>query len=312
MRVFVRFMVLLVPGSLFAHGSTPDSADELWRSWAWEPGVLIPLAVSGWLYIRGVRRFWRQRKGVGVHESELWCFAAGWLTLVLALVSPLHPLGTVLFSAHMTQHELLMLVAAPLLVLGRPLVAFLKALPRDWSSQLARLVTRPCWKRPWQFLSHPLTAWLVHAAALWIWHIPALFDATIDDEFIHALQHSSFLFSALLFWWAVLQGKQRTLGYGLAVLFMFTTALQSGLLGALITLAGVVLYPAYVSTAPAWGLSPLQDQQLGGLIMWIPAGLVYVISGLVLFANWMRASAERTTAREALLFQPVTESKEGA
>ena len=108
---------------------------------------------------------------------------------------------------------------------------------------------------------------------LWTWHVPVLFQATLDSEFVHALQHASFLFSALLFWWAILHGRVRAVGFGVAVLYMFTTALHSGLLGALLTLAGTVWYPIYDSTTASWGLTPLQDQQLGGLIMWIPAGL---------------------------------------
>ena len=134
---------------------------------------------------------------------------------------------------------------------------------------------------------------------LWAWHIPSLFQATIGDEFVHALQHLSFLLSALLFWWAVLQGRHRAAGYGVAVLYMFTTAVHSGLLGALITVARSAWYPAYRGTTASWGLTPLEDQQLGGLIMWIPACTVYVIAGLVLFAAWLRESERRARSRES-------------
>jgi putative membrane protein len=284
---------------LLAHATFPNSPSELWSSWAWEPGVLIPLLLSVCCYAHGVARFWHKRIGVGIHVSEVCCFAAGWLTLGLALVSPLHPWGRVLFSAHMTQHELLMLVAAPLLVLSRPLLAFLKALPGHCAHQLACFANTPAWSKTWLFITYPFSAWAIHGLALWIWHVPALFQATLDNEWVHALQHSSFFFTALLFWWAVLQGKQRAMGYGAAVIYMFTTALHSGLLGALITFAGSVLYPAYNETTRPWGLTPLEDQQLGGLIMWIPAGLVYVVSGLVLFAGWLKVSERRALAREA-------------
>jgi cytochrome c oxidase assembly factor CtaG len=138
-----------------------------------------------------------------------------------------------------------------------------------------------------------MVAWVIHVAILWAWHLPSLYQATLQDEFIHALQHVCFLFSALLFWWALIQGRTAALRYGVAVLYVFTSALQSGLLGALITFARTVWYPAYEQTAPAWGLTPLEDQQLGGLIMWVPACAMYIVAGLALFAGWMRTSEER-------------------
>jgi cytochrome c oxidase assembly factor CtaG len=134
---------------------------------------------------------------------------------------------------------------------------------------------------------------------LWSWHAPALFQATLASEFVHALQHASFLFSALLFWWAVIHGRQRALGFGLAVLYMFTTALHSGLLGALLTFAKSVWYPVYSDQTRAWGLTPLEDQQIGGLIMWVPAGLVYITAALALFAGWLRESEARATISPA-------------
>ncbi|HKC65760.1 MAG TPA: cytochrome c oxidase assembly protein, partial [Pyrinomonadaceae bacterium] len=141
-------------------------------------------------------------------------------------------------------------------------------------------------------------AWAVHALALWVWHIPVLFQATLDSEFIHTLQHLSFFFSALLFWWALIHGRRGLLGYGAATLYVFTTSVHSGLLGALITFAQGIWYPAYKGYTASWGLTPLEDQQLGGLIMWIPAGLVYIFAGLALFAGWLRESEARVLKHE--------------
>src|SRR4051794_22046856 len=243
----------------------PRGWGGLWAALAVEPGGLIPLALSAALYVRGLWRLWRAAGfGHGVRAWEAACFAGGWLVLVVALVSPLHPWGSVLFSAHMTQHELLMLAAAPLLVLGKPIVATLNGLPPGWGRSMAGLTRVDWWRRTWKLLTNPLAAWSIHAAVLWLWHVPALFQATIDNELVHAIQHLSFLLSALLFWWAVLQGTYRATGYGVAVLYMFTTAFHSGLLGALITLARSIWYPAYRGKTESWGLTPLEDQQLGG------------------------------------------------
>src|SRR2546430_17406895 len=139
-------------------------------------------------------------------------------------------------------------------------------------------------------MSNAVIAWIIHAVIISAWHAPSLFEATLENERIRALQRTSFLFSALLFWWAVIHGRQRALGFGLAVLYMFTTALHSGLLGALLTFANSVWYPGYAERTAAWGLTPLEDQQIGGLIMWIPAGLVYIAAGTALFAAWLSES----------------------
>jgi len=292
-------MALPLPALLVAHGGKPHSLHDLVRTWGTEPYVWLGLALSAWLYGRGLRRMWRDEHGAGVKRWEAACYAAGWFALFVALVSPLHPWGRVLFAAHMTQHEILMLVAAPLLVLGRPILVWLKALPPAWAASLGRLANRPWWLATWRTISNPFAAWLIHAAALWIWHVPALFQATIDNDVVHTLQHGSFLGSALLFWWAVMQGRQRAVMFGMAVLYMFTTAMHSGLLGVLITFADTLVYPAYRDTTQSWGLTPLQDQQLGGLIMWIPAGIVYIIAGLAFMAGWLRESERRVLLREA-------------
>jgi putative membrane protein len=284
----------------------PRNWFELWRAWEWEPGVVIPLAVSGLWYVAGLIRMWRAAGiGHGVRRWEAASFISGWLALVLALVSPLHAWGNVLFSAHMVQHEVLMLVAAPLLVLGRPIVAFLKALPVPAARRASLWTTATAWRRFWHAITGPFVAWLLHAVILWIWHIPVLFDATIKNEAIHAAQHLSFVLSALLFWWAVMVGRHRAIGYGAAVLYVFTTALHSGLLGAIITFATRAWYPSYFQTTAAWGLTPLEDQQIGGLIMWAPACVSYIIAGLALFAGWMRDSALRVERRESAPVNPV-------
>lgn len=194
----------------------------IWTPWDWDPGVVLGLALSAWRYIRGVRSLWQaSAAGHGMQRWEAMSFGAGWLALCVALVSPLHALGSVLFSAHMTQHEILMLVAAPLLVLGRPLIPFIWSLPFSWRRRLARVVRPECVQRGWHALTNPLLAWSLHAVALWIWHVPGLFQAALESTRVHALEHLSFLGSALLFWWALIQGRQGSLGYGAAVLWVF-------------------------------------------------------------------------------------------
>jgi cytochrome c oxidase assembly factor CtaG len=284
---------------LLLHEGKPHNWDELAHAWSFEPLMIASLALLALLFAVGWWRLRREtpRKGFA-RKWEPICFAGGWFALFVALVSPLHAWGSVLFSAHMTQHEVLMLVAAPLLVLGRPLVVFLWAFPVEWSRRIGNLGKIGVVSRAWHWLTIPLVAWVVHAVALWTWHVPVLFDAVLHNELVHTLQHLSFLISALLFWWALIHGPQGAMGYGAAVLYLFTTSIHSGVLGALLTIAGSVWYPSYIGLTSSWGLTPLEDQQLGGLIMWIPAGLVYVIAGLALFAGWLREADVRAARRE--------------
>jgi cytochrome c2 len=142
---------------------------------------------------------------------------------------------------------------------------------------------------------------LLHAAALWAWHVPALYGAAIHSEAIHALEHTCFFVSAGLFWWGITRGRYGRLGYGAAVLYVFATAMHSGLLGAALTLAPHAWYPAHEATTAAWGLSPLEDQQLAGLIMWVPASVIFVAAGLYYFALWIKES-ERRTLRSSVSF----------
>ena len=290
---------------MIVHPGAPPAPHDLLTAWSFEPGVVIPLALAGWLYARGARAVWRSAApGRGVSASEVLAFALGWLALVLALVSPVHRWGEALFSAHMTQHELLMALAAPLLVLGRPLVPWVWSLPPAWRRRLGRITGTTPFSAGWNGLTHPVAAWALHAAVIWTWHLPALFEATLRSEAEHALQHASFLGTGLLFWWTVLDRRQGRLGRPGAVIALFTTAVHTSLLGALLTFSSRVWYPIYGPATAPWGLTPLEDQQLAGLIMWIPGGLAYLAAALALLASWLGEPA-RTRVRVPLTVLPV-------
>ncbi len=281
MKRSLVLMALLAPA--LAHAAEALRPGELWSAWEFEPGVVLPLLISGLLYARGARI-----QGSPLHRQSVF-FWSGWIALASALVSPLHPLGEALFSAHMLQHEVLMLIAAPLFVLSRPLATFLFALPLEWRRHLGRWAKAGYVRRSWMFLTDPLTAWSLHAAAIWIWHAPFLFDLTLRSDLVHSAQHLSFFLSALLFWWALFYAHGRK-AYGAGVFYLFTTAVHTSILGALLTFAPRLWYSGYATTTQAWGLTPLQDQQIGGLIMWVPGGVVYLVAGLWLFAAWLKES----------------------
>lgn len=259
----------------------------------WDVAVFVSLAIAGSAYGVALARVWR-RVGVGraVRWWEALAFWIGWLVLLAALSPFLHDLSQISFAAHMTQHELLMLVAAPLVVLGRPLVAALWLVPDRWQRHIST-VRRPV-LRTWRRLTAPLTVLLLHGVVVWAWHVPALFEAALHSESVHAVQHLSFFVTAALFWWALVHGRYGRLGYGVAVIFVFLTAVHTSLLGALLTFAPQTWYATYESSAHLHGLTALEDQQLAGLLMWVPSGAVFMVCGLALFAAWLGDAARRS------------------
>jgi putative membrane protein len=269
-----------------------ESARDALTEWTWPPLVVLALLLTGVLYALGISKMSRRGAALAIGCKSVLCFAAGWISLVIALDSPIHELGEQLFWVHMTQHELLMLICAPLLVLGRPLVPLLFALPESWRAAAASVSRTKPFRTAWSSLSSAMSAWFLSALGLWIWHAPSLFDQTLHSDFMHAAQHTTFLVTALLFWWPLVN-HTRALGYGSGIAYVFTTALHTSILGALLTFAPRPWYSSYSATAPVWHLTALQDQQLGGLIMWIPAGTLLLIITLVLLFKWMNESQTR-------------------
>lgn len=254
--------------------------------WTWDPWITLPLVISAGLFARGWWRLQlRSDRGTGaLRRRGLW-FALGWFTLAAALVSPLHEAGERSFAAHMFEHELLMLLAAPLLVLSSPSVVMMWAFGPSARQALGRLATSRPFSALWKSLTAPVTATIVQAAALWLWHAPALFDRALASEGWHAVQHVSFLASALFFWTAMIgrSGRYATTGArGVSALCLFATSIVSGALGALMAFSQSPWYAGYARMGMApFGLTPAEDQQMAGLIMWVPGGLVH--AGVALF-----------------------------
>ncbi|WP_424811365.1 cytochrome c oxidase assembly protein [Roseococcus sp. YIM B11640] len=238
---------------------------------------MTPLLVALLLYGAGIGALWRHAgagRGIGFRQSA--AYLTGWLVLAGALTSPLHALGERLFTAHMIEHELAMAVAAPLLVLGRPMAAGLWAFPGLMRRRLTRIARARPLRAAWHALTLPPVATLLHGLAIWAWHVPPLFDATVADIGLHRLQHLSFVLTALLFWWALLR-RSHPLG---AAMHLAVTMIHTGILGALLTFAPRVLYARQTFDAVRWGLTPLEDQQLAGAVMWAPGGLIYAGAAL--------------------------------
>lgn len=279
-------------------------------SWSWEPTVIIGVLLSAALYARGWRRLrGRGRGGKILQPWRAWCFAAGLAFLVLALLSPIGTFDSLFFHMHMIQHVLLIMFAAPFILLGAPMLPMLWAFDRRPRRRIGRWLRRdhPL-HRVFAFLSHPAIALPLFIAMLFIWHYPALYEAAQGRTLIHDLEHGLFLGTALLFWWPVIHptGSPRRLGYGTAILYLFPAKLAGFALGAALSLSQTPFYENYVAAPRLWGLSALADQQFGGLIMWVLGGLLYIIPLLVLVLLMMRQDEghvwipEAVRARDAL------------
>jgi putative membrane protein len=266
-------------------GATSAAGDD-----AVSASFLVVLTGSSLAFATGTHRLWhRAGRGHAVRRSAVVAFASAVALLVIEALSPLHGLGRRGFAAHMFEHEMLMVAVAPLLVIARPSIAIAASLPASLRAAYQR-ARKGMLVRPLAAVrDSAAAATVLHGAVLWMWHVPALFDAAIRSEAVHLLQHAMFLGSAILFWAALLRPRSATARGG-AVLWMFATALHGSVLGALLTFATRVLYEPYRESAAPLGLSPLDDQVLGGLVMWIGGGLVYAAGGLALAASLLRRS----------------------
>jgi putative membrane protein len=267
-------------------------------TWTWDPLVAVGLCAAVALYAMGLHRLWTTATpGHGIRPGHAAAYGAGIAVLAIALLSPLDDASDVLFSAHMAQHELLMLVAAPLVALGKPLVPALWALPRSWRPAAGRMLRHGWLAAVGRVLTAPVVALVVHGLVRWLWHLPSAFDAALADERVHVVQHLTFFGSALLFWWSLIHGRYGRAGYGVAVGFTFFTMIHSGLLAALLSLSEQPWYAHAVRSA-AWGVDPLADQQRAGLIMWVPVAVVMTGIGLTFLAAWIGAGGERARRNE--------------
>jgi cytochrome c2 len=173
------------------------------------------------------------------------------------------------------------------------MLAWLWALDRRRRDAVAHAFRGSRTVAAWHAVTAPLSVFLIQASALWLWHIPSWYEAALHNDLIHALEHICFVLAGSLFWWAMVNGRYGRSGYGLGVLYVFLTAIHSSALGALVAVAPSVWYGEYARQAAVWRIDALADQQLAGLLMWIPAGVIFIVFGLALLAAWLGESERR-------------------
>jgi putative membrane protein len=253
-----------------------------------ETASVISLLVIAMLYAFGATRLWRRAGVRGVTGGQAVMFAAGWAALALLSLPPVRELSAGLFAAHMIEHEWAMLIAAPLLILSRPFVAFAWAAPRPLLSNFTALRKRL--QTAWTLATQPLFATTQHALAIWVWHASSLYGLALEDPTAHFVQHACLVGSGLIFWRAMLLSPQK----GLVLFCLFFTVVQSGFLGVLLTVSERLWTESQSANAGAWGLTPIEDQQLAGLIMWVPTGLLYTAAALWVAGGWIKHAQHRS------------------
>ena len=258
---------------------------ELARAWTFDPVLVAGLALTAGVYARGVARLGRRIAGKG-RTARPVAFFTGLAVVAAALVSPLDALAAALFSAHMVQHLLLMVVAAPLLAYARPAAALVAGLPSG-GREAVRQAGAGGLREVGHALTRPLVVWAVGTLVLWAWHMPSPYQAALEHDAVHVVEHASFLGAAVLFWSVVLtSGGRRGVARPVAALLVFVNGVQSTALGAVLLFASTPLYPGHDAGATLWSRSPLEDQQLAGALMWGPPALLYLATTGWLLFRW--------------------------
>ncbi|MFN7138970.1 MAG: cytochrome c oxidase assembly protein [Limisphaerales bacterium] len=295
----VSFLLLFaIPSSALAHAGPVDLEKSIWLKWNLDWHLLVSLSIAIVLFSSGVRTIWeRNGRGRGILVRQTWTFALGMFALFVALVSPLDALSAELSSAHMVQHMILMNVAAPLLVMSSPALAFSWALPQKRRLQVSSLLhTFNSWRPQWYRLWQPVFLWLTYGLTLWVWHLPALYQAALRNQGVHELQHICFFVVSCVFWRVLLDPLKRLkLNRAWGIFYLFATSLHATLLGVFMALSPKVWYPDYEATVASWNFSAIEDQQLAGLIMWMPACAVYALVAAFLFATWLQEPEQQPT-----------------
>jgi len=285
-------------GAVVAHGSIPPGM-PWWQAWSFDPTLLVPALLVGWFYLRGLRR-WEGR----TREHPWWrtaLFYAGLGTYVLAMESPVDRLGVHHFSMHMIQHELVMTYAVPMMLLGAPTTPLLRGIP-GWLQQgvVRPLAGRTAFRLLYRGLTHPAVAIFCMTTVVWAWHlVPGWWEASLNDQVVHDVQHVSFTIVSMLFWWNVIDPKplHSRIAHLPRVLYIFGGSLPKHILAAMVTFAPQPFYPTYEAARRVLPLDPATDQQLAGLIMWVPSEATTLFAMAIVFFMWLRIS-ERRQKRE--------------
>ena len=294
-------LLAVVPSAALAHGTdvpAPTFPGVL-LAWRFDPLTLVPLLATGALYLWAVGRVNRAHPDNPHPPYRSALFVGGLAAIGLALASPIEAYEGSLFSVHMVQHMLLELVAAPLLLAGAPITLALRVSRPPMRRRLLWVLHSPLVR----VLSFPVLAWALFAAVNWGWHFSTLYDQALENQALHYFQHATFLGAALLFWWPAIGADPSPwrLPHPVRLFYLFLALPQNSFLGVALLNTGVVLYPHYVTNVRDWGPTPLDDQHLGGLIMWTVGDIAFLAAMAIVVVVWVRHEERRTARLDARL-----------
>ncbi|HEX2140767.1 MAG TPA: cytochrome c oxidase assembly protein [Candidatus Limnocylindria bacterium] len=293
--------LLLTPGLVLAHGADAPAPTfpGVLAQWSFDPLAVIGLLLAGGLYLSAVRQVNAAHRSNPHPRWRTWVFLGGLATIGVALLSPIEAYEGALFSVHMVQHMLLQLVAAPLLLAGAPITLALRVA----SPAVRRHLLAVLHSRVLRALSFPVLAWVLFAATNWGWHYSTLYNDALENQLLHYLQHANFLAVALLFWWPAIgvDPSPWRLPHPVRLFYLFLAMPQQSFLGVSLLQAPTVLYPHYVTNVRDWGMTPLEDQQLGAVIMWVVGDMAFLAGMAVVVLLWMRQEERRTARIDARL-----------
>ncbi len=299
--LIIALVLLAVPGAALAHGDVAPSPTfpAVLFEWSLDPLAIVGLLLAALVYRWAVVRVHRAHPGNPHPTYRSWLFGGGLAAIGVALLSPIEAYEGTLFSVHMVQHMLLELVAAPLLLAGAPITLTL----RTSSPAVRRALLRVLHSRALRALSFPVVAWILFAAVNWGWHFSVLYDEALENTALHYLQHATFLGAALLFWWPVIGADPSPwrLPHPVRLLYLFLAMPQNSFLGVALMSASTVLYPHYLTNGRTWGMTPIDDQALGGVIMWVVGDLAFLAGMAAVVVMWMRHEDRRTVRLDARL-----------
>ena len=291
MAAFVVFSLLLFligpAEALWAHSSAEGATSA---GWHWRPDVLLVLFSCAVVYVRGWFRL-RRRNVQSVQSWQLALYFLGLAAIAAALLSPIDALASVSLSMHMVQHLLLLMIGPLLVLLGNPFAHCLWGVPGKLRHGIGRLfVRRSVFRSVIWGLTLMAVTWPLYVLNLWAWHSPALYQLALREPRVHDAEHILFFLTALLFWWPIVNPSPRLHGeisYGYRIIYLIAATLQNTLLGMAISIPERVLYPFYATVPQLRALAPIDDQALGGGIMWV-SGHMYLIPLLILIAQFLK------------------------
>lgn len=311
--VLVATAAALTPAVAFAHGApTPAPGwDTILTGWEFDPLFIIPAALVVWAYLAGVRRVNRLHPRSRHPRARVVFFLLGMAAFAVALMSPIARYDTDLFAAHMVQHMLIIMVAAPLVLLGTPVTLAL----RGATPNLRRHVLLPALhSRVLKAVTFPVLAWGLLAGTLWLTHYSAMFDAALENDWLHRLEHLLYVVVAFLFWWPAVSAEPSPwrLGHPVRMLYVFLQMPQNSFLAVSIYGAERVIFPHYATVARTWGPSPLTDQSLAGIIMWVGGDAAFLVALAFIAYGWVQHEERQARRQDRALARRKAEAANAA